>query len=458
MAIYADAPAAAGFAALLLAAPLLQPQILAFAAARHAAGGATARGAAAGVAAWLGVEWAFPKLFGDTLGHGLVASAWLRQGADLAGAPGLTLALLVSNEALRAALRAGRARPRAALAGAAAAASVAAALAGYGAWRLADLETALAGAPRVRVAAVQAGIARYGRLAAELGTFDAADAIVGSHVALTGEALAGEGVDLLLWPETVYPTTFGAPKSEAGAAFDRAIAGVVAASGVPLVFGAYDVDPDGSEYNAAFFLERDGEGRVGFDTYRKAALFPLTERVPRWLEPLRGALPWLGTWKPGAGTGVVPIALAGGELRAAPLICYDAVDPALAREAVRRGAELLVTLSNDSWFPGGAHLHLAVSIFRTLETRRAQARVTNTGITALILPSGEVVARAGVGERGVVVGALPRVRDLTPLALRVGDPLGPPALALALTLALRFSRRGRSTPLSKGTPLRQRRT
>ena len=51
-------------------------------------------------------------------------------------------------------------------------------------------------------------------------------------------------IDLLVWPETVYPTTFGTPKTEAGAALDREIAGFVASSRVPLVFGAYDVDAE----------------------------------------------------------------------------------------------------------------------------------------------------------------------------------------------------------------------
>src|SRR4029453_18614791 len=126
------------------------------------------------------------------------------------------------------------------------------------------------------------------------------------------------------------------------------------------------------------------------------SLLPLPERAPRWLEPLRPWLPWLGTWRPGRSEGVLPLTLPDGRtVRVAPLICYDAVDPALARAAVRRGAELLVTLSNDSWFPGGAHLHLAVSTFRSLETRRAQARVTNTGVSALISPTGELGAKGG---------------------------------------------------------------
>jgi len=154
---------------------------------------------------------------------------------------------------------------------------------------------------------------------------------------------------------------------------------------------------------------------------------------------LRPLLPWMGPWRAGDGTAAVPVTLAGGRaIRAAPLICYDAVEPGLAREAVRRGAELIVTLSNDSWFASGEgpNLHLTVSAFRSLETRRAQARATNTGVSALILPTGEIVARAAVHERTALVGELPLLDGSGSLALAWGDWLGPTALAAAAALLL----------------------
>jgi apolipoprotein N-acyltransferase len=450
---YSGAPRAAGAAVLLLLAPLLEPQLFVFALVRRAAGPAGARGlpaarrALAAACAWVGAEWALPKLFGDTLGHGLHASAWLRQAADLAGAPGLTLALLLANEAAlsaaRAALRGAgslRARLRAALVPAAGVAAIAAALAGYGAWRLGSLAREGPPPTLLRAALVQANVTGYARLREELGSYEAVRLILDEHFALSAEALAQGGVDLVLWPETVYPTTFGAPKSADGADFDRAIAGFAAASGVPLVFGSYDAD-GGAEYNSAFFLAADG----AFEVYRKAALFPLSERVPGWLESarLRRWLPWLGTWRPGAGPRVRALPLADGRrLLAAPLICYDAVDPRFARAGVRAGAELLVTLSNDAWFASGEgpRLHLVVSAFRSIETRRPQLRVTNSGISAVIDAAGELRGELGVGERGVLLARLPAGPGGETLALRWGDWLGPAALPLAAAL-LAFSLR-----------------
>ena len=91
---------------LLAFGPLLQPQFVAAAAARHLTRAGAGGGrrvwmpAVVGAAAYVGTEWAIPKLFADTLGHGLYPSVWLRQAADVAGAHGLTFALLLANESI----------------------------------------------------------------------------------------------------------------------------------------------------------------------------------------------------------------------------------------------------------------------------------------------------------------------------------------------------------------------
>src|SRR5262249_13566968 len=101
---YASAPVWITALLGLVAAPLFQPQLVVFALARHAARrrglGAVARGVC-GACAYVGAEWVVPKLFGDTLGLALFASPWLRQGGDVAGVPGLTLAIVLANECVR---------------------------------------------------------------------------------------------------------------------------------------------------------------------------------------------------------------------------------------------------------------------------------------------------------------------------------------------------------------------
>lgn len=361
--------------------------------------------------------------------------------------PGLTLVVLLVNECALAALASFRARRRHAWRALALGTALVATLAAHGAWRGLSLKGAEASAPRVHALLVQANFARYGELARELGEFETVALVLETHFALSAEALARTPADLVVWPETVYPTTFGSPKSADGAAFDRAIAAFAAQSGVPLVFGSHDADA-GGEYNAAIFLEASGAGRVSFDAYRKAAPFPLTERVPDWLDSpwLREALPWLGAWRAGEGARVIDLSLSDGRtLRAGPLICYDALDPSLARTLARDGADLFVTLSNDSWFShaGGPRLHLLVAAFRSIETGRAQLRATNTGFSALISPRGAIEQRLAVNERGVLAVEAPLLGGYATPYSRIGDALPRAAGVLAIAACAWAARRKR---------------
>ena len=429
-------PAAATVPLLLLAAPLLQPQLVAFALVRSLAarrcGPVAARAAA--ICAWVATEWAWPKLLGDTLGHGLHPATALRQMADLGGAAGLTVLLLVVNEAIAAAAtRRGRdIVPPLALA------ALAVALAwGYGAARLHALHGDAAGRAPLRVALVQANIVEYERLRREAGAYAVVRRVLDTHFGLSQLAVANGRADALLWSETVYPTTFGVPRSDDGAALDGEILAFVARVGVPLVFGSYDADAEG-EYNAAMVVDPVA-GLVG--GYRKTRPFPLTERVPRWLDgpALRRLLPWAGTWQAGDGPRVYPLRLRDGrEVPVSPLVCLDAVDPDLAIGSARLGAQALFVLSNDAWFtahPQGARLHLAVSAFRSIETRLPQLRATTNGISAVIDRSGEVVQRTPIGERAVLLGEV-TVGETPPTPIvRWGDWVGRTAASALLLLA-----------------------
>lgn len=449
---YTGAPHWVGVVVGLVLAPILEPQLIAYAVsrqfARHARGGERWwRTAIVGAGFYVGSEWLWPKLLADTLGQGLHASALLRQAADLAGAHGLTFALIFTNECAFAALRKISLHPRlekneglatgAWMAPFLCSAVLVAALLAYGSVRLSQLGS---GAPAygIKAAIVQADLSHYDRLAAEIGTFAAVREILDVHFSLSGEALAHSDLDVLIWPETVYPTTFGSPKSEDGAAFDREIGAFVGSKRTPLLFGAYDRD-EGHEYNAAILLEPSANGRVSFDTYRKAQLFPFTEHLPSLLESerIRRWLPWTGHWTPGGQARTLLLTLRDGRrLPIAPLICYDALDPGFVLAAVREGAELLVTLSNDSWFafPGMQRLILIASAFRSIEARRPQLRATTTGISAVIDASGELRDTLDVDGRGVLVGSIAPRRSPWTLMLAWGNWFPPTVLVGALAL------------------------
>jgi apolipoprotein N-acyltransferase len=442
---------------LILAAPVLQPQFIVFAAVRH---GLDARGrgrlvaSAAAACSWVGTEWLCPRLLGDTLGHGLYAFATLRQGADLAGAAGLTFVILLVNESVHAAVTGWRRAARHALLGVTTAVALVCALAGYGALRLQNVTTAAPVHPPLTAALIQANFDDYDGVRDRLGTLEAVRMILEVHARLSRRALEHDAsqaaVQLLVWPETVYPTTFGKPKSVTGSQFDAEIVRFTESTGVPLFFGTYDREGN-LEHNAAVLLQPSAGGAPRRDVYRKRRLFPLTEEVPTWLDStfLRDRLPWLGNWRAGDGPPVLTLRRGdGADLDVAPLICLDAVDPSLALDAARRGADLILTLSNDGWFSDGrgARLHLVVSAFRSIETRLPQLRATNTGISAVITATGDIVARTTVGRPTALTGRVsPGSRGPTLMTLW-GDWFGPTAGLVALCLsALAFRRRPSAT-------------
>nr|WP_308471984.1 apolipoprotein N-acyltransferase [Myxococcus landrumus] len=456
---YSGAPVWLCWMLLLLTAPVFQLQFPVTALARHLARRAVGTRAAwlppmASVLVFVGVEWLAPKPFADTLGQALVYSERLRQGADLAGAPGLTLVLLLVNECLLAAVNAFRRRGASfALRRLLAAGAIVLALMGYGAVRLHELRAATHAEPLLVVGAVQANITNYEKLKAERGAYEVVRMVLDTHYALSDGLLREAPLDVLVWPETVYPTPFGVPKSEAGAELDAEIAGYVSARAVPLIFGSYDVE-DGREFNAAMFLSPSaGEGGAPERAvYRKSKLFPLTEWVPEAIdsEHLRAWLPWTGRWTPGPGPRTVALRRRDGRmLRVAPLICYDTLFPSYVAEEARQDADLLLTLSNDSWFAGtrGPGLHLTHAIFRSIETRRPQVRVTNSGVSALIDASGEVLTDIGDDQRGARVMRVPSAQVRPSLALVWGNWLGPVALVLAVLLLVGAALGGRGTRL-----------
>lgn len=444
---YSQAPLAVCWLALWVLAPFMELQFIAFALARYhlqrtARAGPWAfwRVTLTSALVYVGTEWLCPKLFAETLGHGLYASELLRQGADIAGAHGLTFVIIIANECVLAAGKALAAHgPRQGLRRALAPLAVLTAIIlgglGYGQLRYRQVADARASRPDLVVGVVQANITKYEKLAAEMGMYDVVRMILDTHYRLSDELLQDRKVDLLVWPETVYPTTFGTPKSEAGAEFDAEISGFVSRSQVPLLFGTYDLEQE-REYNAAMFVGPGRDGTLIRSAYRKTMLFPLTEWVPEAIDSpwLRERMPWTGYWKRGPGPQTLALQLREGRtLTIAPLICYESIFPGYVAEEARRGAELIVTLSNDSWFSGtpAPKLHLMHAAFRSIETRLPQVRVTNSGISALISPTGEVLTEVPDDHRGSVAVTVPQTPHLSTLMVAWGDWPGPTALVLS---------------------------
>lgn len=93
-----------------------------------------------------------------------------------------------------------------------------------------------------------------------------------------------------------------------------------------------------------------------------------------------------------------------GDQAVAPAICYEIAYPELVREGIQRGAGLILTLSNDTWF-SGSHApaqHMQIARMRALENHRWLIRATNNGQTAVVDPWGEITASIPSYQSGVL--------------------------------------------------------
>jgi apolipoprotein N-acyltransferase len=97
--------------------------------------------------------------------------------------------------------------------------------------------------------------------------------------------------------------------------------------------------------------------------------------------------------------------------------------PWLSRRFVATShANLLVNLTNDGWFGNtvAPWQHTRLALWRAIETRRTLVRATNTGLTTVINPKGEMLETLPVFSTGVLKAKVPLMRGKT-FYVRFGD-------------------------------------
>ncbi|MEY2632966.1 MAG: hypothetical protein RIR00_1620 [Pseudomonadota bacterium] len=233
---------------------------------------------------------------------------------------------------------------------------------------------------------------------------------------------------LTVLPETALPSFL----DRLPAAYLAELESLARRQGGDLLLGVVTGQPSGPYWNSAVSL-----GTSPSQTYGKRHLVPFGEFIPpgfAWF--LRLAQIPMSDFSQGASHG--PLHLAG--QRVAVNICYE---DAFGEELIAAlpEATLLVNLSNTAWF--GRSLaqpqHLQIARMRALETARPMLRATNTGMTAVISPRGEVSAVLPAFTTGVLQAEVQGYGGTTPYVRWGNLPVMLLTLA-ALGLAL-FRRR-----------------
>jgi apolipoprotein N-acyltransferase len=119
------------------------------------------------------------------------------------------------------------------------------------------------------------------------------------------------------------------------------------------------------------------------------------------------------------------------------MICYEVIFPGEVREFVDRGAAFLVNITNDAWFgrSGAPYQHLAMAAMRAVENGTYLVRAANTGVTAVIAPTGEILAHTGIFTEASLLGTI-RLRQGQTLYTRYGDILAWACLAFLAAYGL----------------------
>ncbi len=263
---------------------------------------------------------------------------------------------------------------------------------------------------------------------------DRAATIFQDYLRMTRQAIGG-GAELVLWPESSTPFFF----EEDRPAADR-VRTLARQARVSMLFGS-DQREGGAVagyYNAAFLLRTDGETA---GVYRKMHLVPFGEYVPLrrllfFAAPLVQAVSDFS-----AGTTAVLLPLESHRISVA--ICYEIVYPALIRQFVSGGSELLTTITNDAWFgrTSAPYQHFAQASMRAIEQGRYLVRSANTGISGIVDPYGRVQVQTGIFQPDVFVGSV-RLLKAPTFYGRTGDVFAYASVLVTL-LMLGVSKRRR---------------
>lgn len=188
-------------------------------------------------------------------------------------------------------------------------------------------------------------------------------------------------------------------------------------------------------YNYAVQLPLDDPPQ----THKKSKLVPGPEIFPFkevlfFFKPLVDAL---GGTVEGVGTESTPQVFTSEKATIAPLICYESVYGAYVAGFVRKGANLLVVMTNDGWWDNspGHRQHLYFASLRAIESRRSVARSANSGISAFINQRGDILSRTKYNEATAIKHKLQVNNEIT-FYVKWGDLIARICLFLSIILVL----------------------
>lgn len=264
----------------------------------------------------------------------------------------------------------------------------------YGAIRIAQVETTIAAAPKLKIGVVQGNMSIH-----EMAQRREKMRIFTGEQEMSAK-LQAQGAEIILWGETAYPNGrmfHRASKREPQKGHPWRVHNEELGFTAPVIVGAVNRQDlrirgcgvEGKCWNTAFLIKSDGT--IGA-TYDKVYRLIFGEYVPivdpKWY---LSKIPSASHLEPGTGAGVLEFE----QWRLGPFICYEDILPRYVRQTAQQGVHVFVNLTNDAWFGKTAEpwQHMGLSVFRAVEHRKGMLRSVNTGVSTYIDPTGTVIEK-----------------------------------------------------------------
>jgi apolipoprotein N-acyltransferase len=228
--------------------------------------------------------------------------------------------------------------------------------------------------------------------------------------------LEAKGADLVVWSEAGYPLEIGRDQTEDFPEHDRRR--IRRGFTIPVVIGAItSLGRDDKQWNSAILVERDGRFTGRNDKVHRmigSEYNPVLETFPSTHSFMpEGAGSYAG------GDHAVPLetTIDGALVRMAVAVCLEDVLPDYGRELAALEPDLVVNVTNDSWFGGGEPTqHEALARYRAVEIGVPMVRAVNTGPSSVLDRDGSTIARIPVRDDGGPVETLLANVELRPRA------------------------------------------
>lgn len=204
---------------------------------------------------------------------------------------------------------------------------------------------------------------------------------------------------LVIWPETVIHRFL--PLNEINKTLGLLQIGLNHA-----LIGALTYEDEEHFYNSALAISNGQFSGL----QHKVVLMPFGEYVPfAKYFPFLNQLAGIGNFTPAGSAELIDYNIGAEKISVGVLNCYEDMLPKLAFNY--RGADLLVSITNDGWFSTLAmRQHALVASFRSIELGIPLVRATNSGLTSVFDANGNLLKYLEPGQEGVLSVKLPGKR------------------------------------------------